>query len=141
LSEFPNIIRDKEGKIVKSKVYGLDIYVGSCLKVVYGRFCWYIRVVEFSENPTRVIGEDIYGNTVVINLAKATLVMTINEEEYYAKKFAVEQRLKKKEEEALKSKEEAKEEETPKETKKKSKKKKKEQKEEVTQPQKEGDVK
>ena len=131
MSNYPNIIRDKEGKIVKSKVYGLEIYVGSCLKVVYGRFCWYIRIVEFSENPTRVIGEDIYGNTVVINLSKATLVMSINEEEYYSKKFAVEQRQKRKEEEALK----------PNETEKpkKSKKKKKEQKEEVTQPQKEGE--
>ena len=131
MSENPNIIRDKEGRIVKSKVYGLDIYVGSCLKVVYGRYCWYIKVIEFSENPTRLIGEDIYGNTVVINLSKATLVMTINEDEYYAKKFAVEQRLKKKEEEALTQKEEPKE--------KKSKKKKKEQKEEVTQLQKEGE--
>jgi hypothetical protein len=141
MSDYPNVIRDKEGKIVKSKVYGLEIFLGSCLKVVYGRFCWYIKVVEFSENPTRLVGEDIYGNTVVINLSKATLVMTINEDEYYAKKFAVEQRLKKKEEEALKPKEETKETEKPKETKKKSKKKKKEQKEEVTQPQKEGDVK
>jgi len=137
LSEFPNIIRDKEGKIVKSKVYGLEIFLGSCLKVVYGRFCWYIKVIEFSENPTRVIGEDIYGNTVVINLSKATLVMTINEDEYYAKKYAILQRQKKKEEEALKPKEEAKEEVKE----KKSKKKKKEQKEEVTQPQKEGDAK
>lgn len=137
MSEFPNIIRDKEGKIVKSKVYGLEIFLGSCLKVVYGRFCWYIKVIEFSENPTRVIGEDIYGNTVVINLSKATLVMTINEDEYYAKKYAILQRQKKKEEEALKPKEEAKEEVKE----KKSKKKKKEQKEEVTQPQKEGDAK
>jgi len=131
MSDYPNVIRDKEGRIIKSKVYGLDIYVGSCLKVVYGRFCWYIRVVEFSENPTRLVGEDIYGNTVVINLSKATLVMTINEEEYYAKKYATEQRQKKKEEEALTKKEE----EKPKETKKKSKKKK----EETTQPQKEGE--
>jgi hypothetical protein len=141
MSDYPNVIRDKEGKIVKSKVYGLEIFLGSCLKVVYGRFCWYIKVIEFSENPTRVIGEDIYGNTVVINLSKATLVMTINEDEYYAKKYAILQRQKKKEEEALTQKEEQKEEvkEEPKE--KKSKKKKKEQKEEVTQPQKEGDVK
>jgi hypothetical protein len=133
MSDYPNIIRDKEGRIIKSKVYGLEIFLGSCLKVVYGRFCWYIRVVEFSENPTRVIGEDIYGNTVVINLSKATLVMTINEDEYYAKKYAILQRQKKKEEEALKPKEEVKETEKPKETKKKSKKKK----EETTQPQKE----
>jgi hypothetical protein len=132
MSDYPNIIRDKEGRIIKSKVYGLEIFLGSCLKVVYGRFCWYIRVVEFSENPTRVIGEDIYGNTVVINLSKATLVMTINEDEYYAKKYAILQRQKKKEEEALKPKEEVKETEKPKETKKKSKKKK----EETTQPQK-----
>jgi len=135
MSDYPNIIRDKEGRIIKSKVYGLEIFLGSCLKVVYGRFCWYIRVVEFSENPTRVIGEDIYGNTVVINLSKATLVMTINEDEYYAKKYAILQRQKKKEEEALKPKEEVKETEKPKETKKKSKKKK----EETTQPQKEGE--
>jgi hypothetical protein len=129
MSDYPNVIRNKEGKIVKSKVYGLEIFLGSCLKVVYGRFCWYIRVVEFSENPTRLIGQDIYGNTVVINLSKATLVMTINEEEYYAKKFAIEQRLKKKEEEALTQKEEVKEEAKETENPKKSKKKKKEQKE------------
>ena len=133
MSDYPNIVRDQSGKIVKSKVYGLDIYVGSCIKVVYGRFCWYIKVLEFSENPTRLVGEDIYGNIVVINLAKATLVMTIPEDEYYAKKYAILQRQKRKEEEALKPNET----EKPKETKKKSKKKK----EETTQPQKESDVK
>jgi hypothetical protein len=137
MSGYPNIVRDQSGKIVKSKVYGLDIYIGSCIKVVYGRFCWYIKVLEFSENPTRLVGEDIYGNIVVINLAKATLVMSINEEEYYSKKFAVEQRLKKKEEEALTKKEG----EKPKETKKKSKKKKEETTQPQTQPQKESDVK
>ena len=133
MSDYPNIVRDQSGKIVKSKVYGLDIYIGSCIKVVYGRFCWYIKILEFSENPTRLVGEDIYGNIVVINLSKATLVMTIPEDEYYAKKYAILQRQKRKEEEALK----------PNETEKpkKSKKKKKEQKEEVTQPQKESDVK
>jgi hypothetical protein len=129
MSDYPNIVRDQSGRIVKSKVYGLDIYVGSCLKVVYGRFCWYIKVIEFSENPTRLIGEDIYGNTVVINLSKATLVMTINEDEYYAKKYAILQRQKKKEEEALTQKEEVKEEAKETENPKKSKKKKKEQKE------------
>jgi len=94
-----SVIRDQTGRIVGTKIFGIDVFVGTCLKVVYGRYCWYVRIEGFTENPTRILAKDIYDNSVVINLAKATLVMTIPEEEYYAKKFAIQERLKKKEEE------------------------------------------
>jgi len=118
MSDIPTVIRDKDGRIVKSRIFGLDVYIGSCLKVVYGRYCWYLRVEAFTENPTRVIGKDIYDNNVVINLSKATLVMTINEEEYYSKKFSIAQRMKEKEEKILKKEEEVKEEKPKRRTKK-----------------------
>jgi len=67
--------------------YGLAIKAGDCLKVIFGRYCYYIEVLEVnSENPTVVLGRDLYGKQLVLRLTKALMVQKIPREEYESKK-------------------------------------------------------
>jgi len=67
--------------------YGINIEVGDCLKIVLGRYCYYLQVEQISpENPTVVIGRDIYGKVTVIRLTKALIIAKIPREEFERKK-------------------------------------------------------
>jgi len=67
--------------------YGLTIAEGDCLKVVFGRFCYYVQVLQVNpENPTVVLAKDLYGKDLVLRLTKALMVQKIDREEFEKKK-------------------------------------------------------
>jgi len=63
--------------------YGLQIKAGDCMKVVFGRFCYYVEVLEVNpENPTVMLCKDIYGHTLILRLTKAIMVQKIPREDF-----------------------------------------------------------
>ncbi|RLG58788.1 hypothetical protein DRN86_05205 [Candidatus Geothermarchaeota archaeon] len=70
-----------------STFYGLEINEGDCLKVVFGKFCYYIQVLQVNpENPTVILGRDLYGKELVLRLTKALMVQRLPKEEYEKRK-------------------------------------------------------
>jgi len=55
----------------------LDIKAGDVVKVVYGRYAWYI-IVTSVQNLPYLRGRDLYGNEVTLDIRKATLVAKLN---------------------------------------------------------------
>jgi len=67
--------------------YGLDIHEGDCLKVVFGKFCYYVQVLQVSpENPTVILARDLYGKELVLRLTKALMVQRLPREEFEKRK-------------------------------------------------------
>ena len=67
--------------------YGLTIKAGDCLKVVFGKYCYYIKVLQVNpENPTVILGKDLYGKELVLRLTKALMVQRLEPEEYERRK-------------------------------------------------------
>jgi len=70
-----------------STFYGLEITEGDCLKVVFGKFCYYVQVLQVSpENPTIILAKDLYGKELVLRLTKALMVQRLPREEYEKRK-------------------------------------------------------
>ena len=57
-----------------TKIRGFDIEEGKCYKILIAKFVYYIRIEDISENPFVVLGKDIYGKNIQLNLGKASLI-------------------------------------------------------------------
>jgi len=54
-----------------------DIKTGDVVKIVYGRYAWYI-IVTSTQNMPYLRGRDLYGNEVTLDTRKATLIAKLN---------------------------------------------------------------
>jgi len=76
--------RPKEQKVTRVK--GLEIHEGDCLKVIYGRYAWIVKIKERTSNPLVWVCEDIYGHELTLDLSRAVLIQRLSEEDYERRK-------------------------------------------------------
>jgi hypothetical protein len=57
-----------------TKIRGFEIQEGKCYKILIAKFVYYIKVIDISENPFVILGLDIYGKAIQLNLGKASLI-------------------------------------------------------------------
>jgi hypothetical protein len=91
----------EEERRLKVKVKGIEIEQGDCIRVVIARNIFIIRVHDFSEALPIAVGEDIYGNTISVDLRKALVISKLSAEKFEelkkrAKEMEVVRRKKKK---------------------------------------------
>ncbi|RLJ03018.1 MAG: hypothetical protein DRP11_01985 [Candidatus Aenigmatarchaeota archaeon] len=87
----------KEKEPPKSvEVFSMTLTIGDYIKVIVGRLVYYGRIKGFHINPYYVTIEDIYGQTAVLNLTKATMITKIDEETYLELKERAKMRMLKK---------------------------------------------
>jgi len=60
-------------------IFGVTLKKDDYIKVIVGRLIYYGKIKGFHINPYYVIIEDIYGQTCVLNLTKATMITKIDE--------------------------------------------------------------
>jgi hypothetical protein len=72
----------EEERRVRVKVKGIEIEQGDCIRVVIARNIFIIRVHDFSEALPIAVGEDIYGNTISVDLRKALVISKISNEKF-----------------------------------------------------------
>jgi hypothetical protein len=60
--------------------FAYDVRPGEMLKVVYGRYAWYVLVTNTRMLPI-IQGRDVYGNEVKLDLRKAMLVAKLTPEQ------------------------------------------------------------
>jgi hypothetical protein len=72
----------EEERKLKVKVKGIEITQGDCIRVVIARNIFIIRVHDFSEALPIAVGEDIYGNTISVDLRKALVISKISPEKF-----------------------------------------------------------
>ena len=60
--------------------FAFDVKPGEMLKVVYGRYAWYVLVTSVRTLPI-IRGIDVYGNEVKLDLRKAMLVAKLTPEQ------------------------------------------------------------
>jgi hypothetical protein len=58
----------------KFNIRGIWIEREKCYKVLISRYSFYIKVLDFTENPYVVYGVDIYGKAVSIDFRKAFMI-------------------------------------------------------------------
>jgi hypothetical protein len=74
-------VREEERRL-KVKVKGIEIEQGDCIRVVIARNIFIIRVHDFSEALPIAVGEDIYGNTISVDLRKALVISKLSAEKF-----------------------------------------------------------
>ncbi len=57
-----------------TRIRGFEIQEGKCYKILVAKFVYYIKVESISENPFVILGKDIYGKNIQLNLGKASLI-------------------------------------------------------------------
>jgi head-tail adaptor len=72
----------EEERRIKVKVKGIEIEQGDCIRVVIARNIFIVRVRDFSEALPIAVGEDIYGNTISVDLRKALVISKISSEKF-----------------------------------------------------------
>jgi len=72
----------EEERRVKIRVKGIEIEQGDCIRVVIARNIFIVRVHDFSEALPIAVGEDIYGNTISVDLRKALVISKISPEKF-----------------------------------------------------------
>ena len=72
----------EEERRVKIRVKGIEIEQGDCIRVVIARNIFIVRVRDFSEALPIAVGEDIYGNTISVDLRKALVISKISPEKF-----------------------------------------------------------
>jgi hypothetical protein len=72
----------EEERRLKVKVKGIEIEQGDCIRVVIARNIFIVRVHDFSEALPIAVGEDIYGNTISVDLRKALVISKISPEKF-----------------------------------------------------------
>jgi hypothetical protein len=72
----------EEERRIKVRVKGIEIEQGDCIRVVIARNIFIVRVRDFSETLPIAVGEDIYGNTISVDLRKALVISKISSEKF-----------------------------------------------------------
>jgi hypothetical protein len=72
----------EEERRLKVRVKGIEIEQGDCIRVVIARNIFIVRVRDFSEALPIAVGEDIYGNTISVDLRKALVISKISGEKF-----------------------------------------------------------
>ena len=72
----------EEERRLKVRVKGIEIEQGDCIRVVIARNIFIVRVRDFSEALPIAVGEDIYGNTISVDLRKALVISKISAEKF-----------------------------------------------------------
>jgi hypothetical protein len=72
----------EEERRIKVRVKGIEIEQGDCIRVVIARNIFIVRVRDFSEALPIAVGEDIYGNTISVDLRKALVISKISAEKF-----------------------------------------------------------
>ena len=86
-----------------------DVKPGEMIKVVYGRYAWYVLVTSVRMAPI-IQGRDVYGNEVRLDLRKAMMVVKLTPEQAQeVLRRAYQRRKKKRAEAAAKARETAEE--------------------------------
>ena len=63
---------------------GMTIEKGKYYKIVFSRFCYYVKVVDIP-SPNFLLCLDIYGHKCIIRLGKTIMLSELSEEEFMAK--------------------------------------------------------
>jgi len=73
---------EEEERDVFITVRGIRLTRGDCIRVIISRNTFIVRIHDFSEAVPVVVGEDIYGNQVSVDLRKALVIAKISPEKF-----------------------------------------------------------
>jgi len=55
-------------------IKGIDVKVGNCYKLLIGRMVFYVKVLNFTENPFVMVCQDYYSKKISLDFRKASLI-------------------------------------------------------------------
>jgi len=65
--------------------FGFEIKEGRYYKVAFGRYVYYVKVTNITENKNIILAEDIYQKPVLLRLSRVTMIAEMSEEEFQEK--------------------------------------------------------
>ena len=93
IEEKVNAIDETQRKVIeKYNVRGIWIEREKCYKVLISRFIFYVKVLDFTENPYVIYGVDIYGKAVSIDFRKAYMISEYDCNQFELRKRKAEER-------------------------------------------------
>lgn len=87
IEEKINAIDETQKKVIeKYNIRGIWVEREKCYKVLISRYSFYVKVLDFTENPYVVYGVDIYGKAVSIDFRKAFMISEYDCEQFENRK-------------------------------------------------------
>jgi len=55
-------------------IKGIEVKVGNCYKLLIGRMVFYVKVLNFTENPFVMVCQDYYSKKISLDFRKVSLI-------------------------------------------------------------------